>query len=274
MKLYIEKYYKTKNNLKKTMDIYKQCGANIWDLMDNEIFPDRIKSKSTISEYYDNRNPNTIQGKRLLKMNEKRSKNLITAQKKGKTGERFLNINHWYAFNSIPYINKRYFTFVKEKKINNQLLTVHFDLASKKKWGDWSCQTGWATASKSIDISTKFDWSIFGKDKCNEQYFPQYNISPMAIGYAKGAIADGGVFKRTSEGFLQFCVTGASLYCKGDAFDMANGIELTLTDGLQCDTIEELLFIPQQDDLKDFDFEFKKGFLKFRNPVRLVSLFW
>eukprot|EP01084_Bolivina_argentea_P105339 188614_1 len=274
MKLYIEKYHKTQNNLKETMKIYKNCGESIWDKMGDEIFPNRIKSKSTISEYYDNRNPNTIQGKRLLKMNKKRSKNLITAQKRGKTARRFLNLNHWYSFNSIPHVNKYYYCFTMEKNINNQLFCVHLDLASKKKFGEWSCQTGWATANKSIDVSEKFDLSIFGKDRSNQQYLPQYNLTPIAIGYSKGSVVDGGIFKRTSEAFLQFCVTGATMYCKGDAFDIANAIELTLTDGLQMDTADELLFMPEEDDLKEFDLEFRKGFLKFKNRAKLISLFW
>ncbi len=113
-----------------------------------------------------------------------------------------------------------------------------------------------------------------GKDKSNQQYLPQYNLSPIAIEYSQGSVVDGGIFKRSSEGLLQFCVTGASLYCKGDAFDIANAIELTLTDGLQLDTVEKLLFIPEEDDLAALNLEFKSGFLKFRNRLKLVSLFW
>eukprot|EP01084_Bolivina_argentea_P068121 123973_1 len=143
IKLYIEKHYKTKGNLSETKRIYQNIKENIWDLMDGEVFENRIKSTSTISEYYDNRNPNSIQGKRLLKMNKTRSKNLIATMKKGKRARRFQNINHWYCLNDIQNVNKYYYRLTKELNINDELLCVHIDPASTKKFGEHRSTAGW-----------------------------------------------------------------------------------------------------------------------------------
>ncbi len=44
----------------------------------------------------------------------------------------------------------------------------------------------------------------------------------MAIGISKGSVEKSGVFKRQSEAFLQYCVTGTAMDCKGDGFDTMN----------------------------------------------------
>ena len=63
IKLYIEKYYSNRiKNIDDVKEIYKSINTDIWDDIGDEIFNNRIKSRSTFSEYHSNRNKNTIQG--------------------------------------------------------------------------------------------------------------------------------------------------------------------------------------------------------------------
>ncbi|MCP4991722.1 MAG: hypothetical protein GY928_38375 [Colwellia sp.] len=71
------------------------------------------------------------------------------------------------------------------------------------------------------------DKKIYGKDKSSEYPGAAFNLKPMAIGISKGSVEKGGVFKRQSEAFLQYCVTGTAMDCKGDAFDTINYLHLS-----------------------------------------------
>ncbi len=121
IKTYIEQEYKVENDLEKVKEIYQSIKENIWDKMGNKVFEHRIKSRSTFSEYYNNRNPNTIQGKRLLKLNENRSLELIVALPQGKTFVRKMHIDHWYTFNDIKHVNVFYLVLTDELDIKYEL---------------------------------------------------------------------------------------------------------------------------------------------------------
>ena len=139
-----------------TKKVYTEYDGDIWDDMKDKVFKNRIKSAMTISAYYDNRNPNTKQGKLLKEMNAKTSLNLITMEKKGKTGVRVIHLNHWYAFNNIPNVNAAYYIYCNNKGLNNQFICIHKDAASKKKPGDHASTAGW-NANISLDIKENFD---------------------------------------------------------------------------------------------------------------------
>ncbi len=275
LKLYIESTYKTHGDLEATKKIYREYDGDIWSDMEasGKMFKNRIKSAMTISAYYDNRNPNTKQGKLLKKLNAKRSLQLITCEKKGKTAVRFIHLNHWYAVNNIPNVNAGYHLYCIKKNLCSQLLAIHLDAASTKKYGDHASTAGW-NANISLDLKKNFDLKISGKDKSSEFGESTFFIKPIAIGYSKGSVTNSGVFKMASEEFLQFCVTGANIETKADCFDMANSIEMTAVGGAQEDFLNDLLFVPQRDDLSMFDLELKKAFLMFKHRANLISLLW
>eukprot|EP01084_Bolivina_argentea_P081083 146846_1 len=264
IKLYIEKKHKIVNDLPKVIEIYESITDDIWDKMGDEVFTNRIKSRSTFSEYYNNRNKNTIQGKRLIKLNKNRSLELIVALPKGKTFVRKMNVDHWYTLNDIKNVNVYYLLLTDELGIKYALLCVHIDAASTKKYGTHDSEMlGWNN-KKSVIPSKNLDKKIFGMDKSSEFGSRSFFLKPIACGFTKGSGTNMGDFKRQSEAFLQFCVVGPAVHVKADAYDMINVIEIAHLDGAQDDTIDELFIIPENDELKELGLEFTLNFLNLK----------
>ncbi len=104
---------------------------------------------------------------------------------------RFIHTNHWFALNNIPHINAGYLIYCAKNKLGTQLLPIHMDAASKKKYGDHASTAAW-NENISSEMKKNFDLKINGKNKSSEYEESTFFLTPIGVGYSKGSVTNCG----------------------------------------------------------------------------------